>query len=65
MRARLKPPCGNLDCSVSTGIHDGLTFGSGELDHYGFWEKPCAAYARAAEAKDNIPAGGPLARERY
>ena len=34
------PVCNNNQCSVSTGIHDGLTFGSGKLDDYGFWEHP-------------------------
>jgi hypothetical protein len=33
--------CGNPECSCSTGIHGGLTFGSGELDHNGYWEYPC------------------------
>ena len=28
--------CGNPDCSVSHGIHEGLTFGSGHLDKFGF-----------------------------
>ncbi len=35
------PACGNPKCGCSTGIHEGLTFGSGRLDHLGFWEKPC------------------------
>lgn len=39
-------PCGNPKCSTSTGIHEGLTFGSGELDDYGFWERPCSICAR-------------------
>jgi hypothetical protein len=44
-------PCGNDECSVSTGIHEGLTFGSGRLTFSGFWESPCAPCARAYEAK--------------
>lgn len=36
-------------CNVSTGIHDGLTFGMGELDHNGFWEHPCYECARKWE----------------
>jgi hypothetical protein len=48
-RTRKLPPCGNIDCGVSTGFHDGLTFGSGELDEYGYWEKPCTTCARAYE----------------
>jgi hypothetical protein len=43
------PACGNSDCSVSTGIHDGLTFGRGELDSNGFWEFPCSPCARQYE----------------
>jgi hypothetical protein len=52
-------PCGNPDCSVSTGICDSsegpwigggsLTFGHGELDDLGFWEYPCPICARAWE----------------
>ena len=41
--------CGNSDCGVSTGIHGGLTFGSGDLDPNGFWEHPCEKCARWAE----------------
>jgi hypothetical protein len=37
------------DCSISTGIHDCLTFGSGKLSDSGFWSKPCAECARAYE----------------
>jgi len=29
------------DCHVSSGVHDCLTFGTGELDDNGFWENPC------------------------
>jgi len=36
-------------CKISTGIHDGLTFGSGELDDCGYWEHPCYDCARAWE----------------
>lgn len=43
------PVCSNKDCKVSTGICDSLTFGSGELDEYGYWEKPCSICARAFE----------------
>lgn len=41
--------CKNPNCKCSTGIHEGLTFGSGELDECGYWEKPCAECARAWE----------------
>lgn len=43
------PICGNPECCVSTGIHDGLTFGSGKLDYNGFWENPCSVCARGYE----------------
>jgi hypothetical protein len=33
--------CGNPDCNVSTGICERITFGSGNLDELGYWEKPC------------------------
>jgi hypothetical protein len=49
-----KPPC---NCNVSTGIHDGLTFGKGTLDAHGFWEFPCFECARAAEIRDQEPEG--------
>ena len=42
-------PCGNPNCCTSTAISEHLTFGSGELDEYGFWEKPCWVCARAYE----------------
>ncbi len=41
--------CGNPDCCTSTGIHGGLTFGSGELDGLGFWDKPCILCANEFE----------------
>lgn len=49
--------CGNPECSVSTGIHDCLTFGSGQLNINGFWEHPCAICARNHEHK--YPDDGP------
>jgi len=33
--------CNNPHCSTSTGISGHLTFGSGKLDQYGYWSKPC------------------------
>lgn len=45
------PACGNPDCSVSTGICDRLTFGSGELLSYGYWEFPCYVCARDYELR--------------
>lgn len=48
---RRNPPCGNADCSTSTGIDDYLTFGSGDLDDYGFWEHPCAICEDVARLK--------------
>jgi hypothetical protein len=44
-------PCGNPYCSVSSGIHDGLTFGSGTLDFNGYWSKPCTVCARDHERR--------------
>lgn len=44
-------PCGNHNCSVSTGICESLTYGSGELDQWGYWEFPCSTCARAAEIR--------------
>ncbi len=29
------------EVQISTGIHDGLTYGHGELDNLGFWEIDC------------------------
>jgi len=54
-------------CSASTGIHEstigdgspehpyGLTFGSGVLDEYGYWENPCPTCARLAEKIHEVP----------
>ena len=59
-----KPKC---NCSCSTGIHEsdladgtkehpwGLTFGSGILDEFGYWELPCSKCARWHEQKDGVP----------
>jgi hypothetical protein len=44
-------------CGISTGIHDCLTFGQGELDGSGFWSEPCAECARAHEQQ--FPEAGP------
>lgn len=41
-------------CNVSTGIHGDLTFGKGELDDYGYWEKPCPICARKAEKRNKV-----------
>ena len=46
-----KRPCGNPQCAVSSGIHEGLTFGSGDLCFNGFWSKPCAICARDYERR--------------
>lgn len=43
--------CRNPNCGSSTGIHEGLTFGSGRLDELGYWEFPCAICARASDAR--------------
>jgi hypothetical protein len=39
----------HAECGCSTGIHDALTFGRGELDGSGFWEFPCWECAREHE----------------
>lgn len=44
------PACGNLDCNCSTGVHEGLTFGTGDLDLHGFWEHGCRPCAAAHDA---------------
>lgn len=38
--------CEDPKCSVSTGIHEGPTFGKGDLDPNGYWEEPCEVCAR-------------------
>lgn len=42
--------CGNQNCCSSTGIHEGMTFGHGRLDEYGFWEFPCRTCAKEWDA---------------
>ena len=37
--------CGKVECGASTGIDGSVTFGSGELDDFGYWEKPCSICA--------------------
>ncbi len=49
-------PCNNPECAVSHGICGSLTFGSGELDDYGYWERPCSTCARSFE-RDHPEAG--------
>lgn len=44
--------CDNPDCGISSGIHEGLTFGSGRLSDNGYWSRPCVPCARAFEAKN-------------
>lgn len=70
----LCPPC---NCSASTGIHEsfdadgsagnpwGLTFGSGNLDRLGYWERPCYDCARWHEQEDGVPFGSywPIKKE--
>lgn len=43
--------CGNPKCGASSAMDESITFGSGELDDYGYWEFPCALCARAFEKK--------------
>jgi hypothetical protein len=42
------PSCGDLTCSVSTGICGTITFGRGILDDNGYWEFPCRVCEAAA-----------------
>lgn len=44
--------CGNPKCGTSTGIDGSLTFGSGELDEWGYWSKPCRPCAENFEARN-------------
>jgi hypothetical protein len=44
-------------CMTSSGIHEGITFGTGELNDYGYWEQPCLECARAWE--EQYPEYGP------
>lgn len=53
------PACGNSHCSVSTGIHDGLTFGYGKLDHNGYWQHPCRPCAKAFDERNPGSEYGP------
>ena len=50
-------PNGHSQCRTSTGIHECLTFGSGRLDEYGFWENGCFECARSWE--EQFPEDGP------
>jgi len=53
----IKSGCGNPECSASTGYFSeyegwplsGLTFGSGRVDQYGYFEFPCSTCAQAFE----------------
>ncbi len=49
MQRKIPRACGNPECRVSSGIHECLTFGSGDLSELGFWENPCGVCARAYE----------------
>ena len=41
--------CGNPKCGASTGICESPTFGSGKLDEFSYWEKPCSVCTRKFE----------------
>jgi hypothetical protein len=43
--------CNNPNCGASTGIHGGMTFGSGRLDDHGYFEKPCRLCAEDFDSK--------------
>ena len=52
------PACGDPNCSVSSGICSRLTFGSGELSSYGYWENPCYVCARDYERRQLADTNG-------
>ena len=41
--------CGRKECGASSGFSEELTFGSGELDDWGYWEFPCRLCAESFE----------------
>lgn len=49
-----RPDC---NCSCSTGAHDELTFGYGNVSFHGFWQFPCSPCARWHEKRDGKPVG--------
>lgn len=55
-KEKFKKPEGHK-CGVSSGIHEGVTFGTGNLDSNGYWEHPCWECARAWESQ--YPLEGP------
>jgi len=38
-------------CGASSGIHEGITFGRGKCNEYGYWDIPCYLCARSFEKK--------------
>lgn len=46
--------CGRPECCSSTGICDNMTFGTGELDYYGYWEFPCKECEEAWRKRKQI-----------
>lgn len=50
-------------CGCSTGIHDGITFGQGELNFNGFWERPCGICARKYEKEHPGKEAWPFSKE--
>jgi hypothetical protein len=46
---RIKNGCTDPKCCSSSGICGAVTFGSGTLDEFGYWEVPCDQCARAWE----------------
>lgn len=56
--------CGNPNCSVSISIDEvTFTFGSGRIDGYGFWQKPCWSCAqehRRTHPEDLVWPSGPV-----
>ena len=63
MRRKTKP-CGNPECSTSTGICGTLTHGWGELSDMGYWEFPCEVCERHYFAEDRKIESEARKRER-
>lgn len=48
--------CNNKNCSISSSVaYKEFTFGSGELDSFGYWQHPCMECAREYEIKNKLP----------
>ena len=50
-------------CKVSTTITDAISFGTGNLDEFGFWDHGCDTCARAYEKANPGSEAWPPARK--